>query len=517
MRHPLRLLLAAILALGICHLALLPPFEGFDETGHYSSLLQVADTGTLPRLGTARMAQEVEAYQRQGPMPYMLAAPGTHPTYRDFFAGPTTPRGMAASPRFAPGMLPNWQSQHPPLYYALLAPITWMTSGLALRDRLFWLRTASFLLAFAALCLAVRSNEQALPGSGLATALWPLLMPGWFPEMARLGNDSLACLLLVVAWSALLAIRRHDGDWRAWLLLGAALGLGILTKAYVIPIAIFCLIFLTFDRLWQRRPLAPLLACAGLVIGCGGIWPLWLVLQGLPATNDSALLAERGGLLAGLARHWSAGGMAHSLGSIVKSFVWSGSWSFGRPALLFYLPPLLLMALIGLGWLRGLFAAAAMPRENLWLPGLFILPLVAGLVAHSLLWLAMGQSGVTGGWYLHVLLAPMALLSAAALRATPMPAQPLAIACLAYALAFGAGLAWLQIGLFAGCVHLAPPSPVYEVDWGCALDAPLLFRRLAMLAHPGIGMAAGSAALLLLLAAVVVALRRQYGRNKAPA
>ncbi len=37
-RWCLLLLLAGIYLIGLAHIAVLPPFEGFDETGHYSYL-----------------------------------------------------------------------------------------------------------------------------------------------------------------------------------------------------------------------------------------------------------------------------------------------------------------------------------------------------------------------------------------------------------------------------------------------------------------------------------------------
>jgi hypothetical protein len=54
--------LAGHLLLGVAHVAILPPWEGFDETAHYSYLQQLADRGELPRLGTARMSTDVERY-----------------------------------------------------------------------------------------------------------------------------------------------------------------------------------------------------------------------------------------------------------------------------------------------------------------------------------------------------------------------------------------------------------------------------------------------------------------------
>ena len=44
-------LLLASLLIGLAHVAGLPPFEGIDETAHYSYIEQIAKTGTLPRVG----------------------------------------------------------------------------------------------------------------------------------------------------------------------------------------------------------------------------------------------------------------------------------------------------------------------------------------------------------------------------------------------------------------------------------------------------------------------------------
>lgn len=55
--------LAGHLLLGIGHIAFLPPWEGFDETAHYSSIQQIADAGILPRYDSARISRDVEEYK----------------------------------------------------------------------------------------------------------------------------------------------------------------------------------------------------------------------------------------------------------------------------------------------------------------------------------------------------------------------------------------------------------------------------------------------------------------------
>ena len=59
MRWILAALLLASLLMGLSHVAGLPPFEGIDETAHYSYIEQIAKTGTLPRFGD-KLRQDAE-------------------------------------------------------------------------------------------------------------------------------------------------------------------------------------------------------------------------------------------------------------------------------------------------------------------------------------------------------------------------------------------------------------------------------------------------------------------------
>jgi len=122
---PVRLALTfvvAALATGIGWLALLPPWESFDETAHFSSVQQMADTGTLPIFGKSFMSRDVVGYRQHLPMPYSSTPPFEENggiTYQRFFAAPVTDAAKLALeyPRgFVPSDQPNWQSQHPPLY-----------------------------------------------------------------------------------------------------------------------------------------------------------------------------------------------------------------------------------------------------------------------------------------------------------------------------------------------------------------------------------------------------------------
>src|SRR6185436_8013891 len=205
------LLLLSSLILGLAQAALLPPFEGFDEHGHYSYIQQVAETGHWPRLND-RMSKDVDDYLAVAPGPDSIPRQWSH---HQFFAAPATITATARDALPAP----------PPLYYYLQAPLYHATTTLSFAGQIFVLRAFSYLLAWAGLCImAIAALRGHIPERGalpvaLAIAAWPLLFPMWFPEMGRIGNDSLitifAALLSILVWRV-----AASGATRHYVLLG---------------------------------------------------------------------------------------------------------------------------------------------------------------------------------------------------------------------------------------------------------------------------------------------------------
>src|ERR1700719_1455185 len=193
-----RLILIAVPLVGIAHIALLPPWEGFDEYAHWSSIQQIADTHTLPYYGRAYISADVDAYA--GPMPYGTIVPFDktgRETYRGFRERGGRSVEVSAISRYRPGAVLNWQAQHPPLFYLLMTPVYEMTRGFGWVHHLFALRLAAWMLAVAGLAIGVIATTRMVgkeePAVGPIMAGFPFLIPQFFPEMARLGNDSL-CL-----------------------------------------------------------------------------------------------------------------------------------------------------------------------------------------------------------------------------------------------------------------------------------------------------------------------------------
>src|SRR5262245_31679291 len=261
MRWTSATLLLASLLIGLAHVAGLPPFEGFDETAHYSYIEQIAKAGTLPRVGD-KLRQDVQDFEE---FLEAVAGPSTVSLqYRNLFTADTKIikrlRQAVKEPRDPPptgkpGSKQNWQVQHPPFYYVLLTPAYLLSERWSLVGQLALLRGLSYLTAWLSLCLAVFVADKMFPAPGLgramiaAPALWPFVFPGWFPEMARIGNDGLVALLVACAVAVVTCapIRRSS----TWFLLGVICGLGALTKVTFLPFLAAIALMLLYWTWWR--------------------------------------------------------------------------------------------------------------------------------------------------------------------------------------------------------------------------------------------------------------------------
>ena len=418
-RYALAALVGGSLLLGLAQVALLPPFEGADETAHYSYIQQIAETGKWPRLGDST-SDEIDRYRALAPLPKSAGGPWT---YQNFFASSADTIAAArahihrprdASRPWTPGLGENWQAQHPPLYYLLLSLLYLATKSWSLIDQLFALRLFSYLVAWSAIGLAIatalrgrRGEPRTRTALVLAPALWPALFPMWFPEMARLGNDSLVAVMAALAWVSVICVHAEPLRMRNYLVLGAICGLGLLTKATMAPFVAVVAGYLVV-RLWMlhRAGVAKgrALACVAVffVAVClvAGWWyGLKLIETGnLLGSFETNRLDAAGGLLKGLQERGNVRDLLLGLLMTVLTFLWGGTWSFVMPALPLFAPFALLLLLLAAGWLAKIRRECT-PLDVL--PVVTAIVFFAALVRQTLVMIALVGPTLAAGWYLH--------------------------------------------------------------------------------------------------------------------
>ena len=510
-------LLAGAAILGAAHIALLPPWEGFDEEAHYSSVQQIAHRREVPERTTARISQVVVDYAGSAPMRYPVERRVIWPfTYRSFFEATddVVARGRLAAhaaPPEARGYVPsarwNWESQHPPLYYAALVPAYLLTSRKPLGTQLFVLRSVSYLFAWLALLIGIGACAGTFPPrngdttdrnwSILGIAAWPVLFPGWFPEMARLGNDSLCALVAAAVWWMTRRTLREGPTLRRTAALGVVLALGWLSKALFVPITAGLLAF-WLARAWRHGglravlALAPHVGVAGAVIAViAGWWYVdrWHRYGATFGLNELVALQERGGLVAGLHQHFTIGALGRFLASFVSRFAWPGTWSLARPEYVSLVPLVLLVVVAAAAYLWVVRRSRVTEPE--WLPVWLVAPLVLGFGQHMLVRIALtGEGSGFGGYYLHLLVAPLgaALGFAISFCWRRKATRALWIALSLYSVVFAIAMSWAQVLLFAGILSRSDARFYAGPErWPALFGVPEALGRLAVIAFPAIG------------------------------
>lgn len=548
LRDPIAWLLAAGFLAGLGHLFLTPPFEGFDETAHYASLQIVADEHRIPIYGKDSLSRDVADYMRAAPRAYAPGPPFEQNgglTYAEAFASPERIGAMRAavddaplaSRRYAPEGDPDWQAQHPPLAYVALSPVYLATKALDWKTHLFFIRLACFAAAMIGLAVGAVAARRHFPdraagaAAGLAIAAWPFYAPMFFPEMARLGNDSFCLFFMGLSWAVLLRLLNMPANAFAARLktaaaLGLLLGLGALTKAFFLPAtAGICLYLFLRDFFAAKRAGLTLVKAglkgaaaatilAGVFAALSGWWYLGKLLHegSLSGGNDFIMLKEKGDFAALLAQNFSIPLFTRRILSLYLGFVWAGTWSFAKL-------PFHSVAILGLGFSAIILAwIYSLYKDRLWLRAegapLFIVgPVVLGLVYHVLTQIAAGPDGIiTPGWYLHIFAVPLGLSIAIGARFLwlSLAGRAVVLGGLVFALFFGALAEFYQLTLFSGCSAKLGDDRAYH-PLACFGDIGTMWSRLDIIANPWGGTAAFILAAGAFAAAIYV--QRRFGRS----
>lgn len=443
------MLWACFVARGVFYSALLPLWEGYDEYSHFAYVEHVIAHGTLPVPKVARLSLGVADSLHRVPLPWMLRNRSSDTITHDAFwkLSPLEVR-MATRPRvvgsFAslrqedPEAEGLYESQQPPLYYWILSPFLRMASEWLLPSQVFLLRLVSILICSAAIPFGFAIARRVFSNRGLAAGAVAvaICMPEGLINFARVGNESLSVLVYtVLAWACLQLL--DDGpSLRATILIGAALGAGLLTKAYFLTaIPVVCIVFLLAARRSRTTllHLAGSLAIAAVVAG----WWYRFIYQ---ATGDLTGQLQSAGLRAvpwtdrvhaALHLNW-----LRALDIAALSHVWFGAWSFLQVRSwiyhVFYVVGIAAFAGLALLLLKRREASTIGDRKALGMLALFELAFSASLAYHVTLSQIGYNAPMTCGWYWYCLVFAETTLACAGLTAIlPRRARPWAAPSLA--------------------------------------------------------------------------------------
>ena len=423
---------------GVFYASVLPLWEGYDEYSHFAYVQHVSVHGSIPVPGISRISREVSASLALTPLPWTQKdlVPGAIP-YDDFWSLPPDVREtrIAALRKSGDPALREedvrgeklYESQQPPLYYWLMAPILGMAEHWSLPARVLLLRCASLLLCSLALPLGFAIARRVLGSAPLAICVVAavICMPEGMIDFARVGNESLALLLYTLLTYACVRMLDEGPNPRNSVLIGVALGCGLLTKAYFLTaIPAVCVAFALTLRgagsTWRRT--AVLLGASLSIAILSSFWWYRFIHH---VTGDFtgqiqsvAVVAfpwyER--LRVAWRVHWLA-----ALDTAMFSHIWFGGWSFLQVRSWIYhiFYAVGLVSVIGLMVisLRSRSGAPVANRTSLFMLGLLEACFCASLAYQVTLAQMVYGKPMTNGWYLYCLVFAEVILICAGLMA----------------------------------------------------------------------------------------------------
>jgi hypothetical protein len=260
-----------------------PLLQSPDELFHFDRIMASAHGHLAPDPGGINLSEGSAGAQNS----YLPAPQAKLPLLERFAVTPAPARStrlsydaMGGDTRSSKVNVPNYLTQHPPLYYAMLGGVTWLlpNSTSMPTDLLIWILTVLNILMMLPLPYLMYRSARVVVGENAiarAAAFLPLLVPGLAHSAASLNNDNLAIVIGAAVVALSLAAARGDRSARtAWWIAGLCVA-GSLTKSTVlfvlmlVPIAY--LIQAARLRLLPRRQ-----ALTALLMGAVGTAAWWV-------------------------------------------------------------------------------------------------------------------------------------------------------------------------------------------------------------------------------------------------
>ena len=405
--------------------AAIPLWEGWDEYAHFDYVRHLALDHTLPARN-APLSGEVAASLRLAPLPWTLKdyfSSVPHFTHDQYWRLPESDRaGMQRQLAALATDRAQWQEnpaltqyegQHPPAYYALMAAVYQPLRDRPLADRVWWLRFAGMLLASLVVPCTYLLARGAFgdPTCAIATAAVVTAMPGLMITIARVSNEALAVPVGAALLAAMSASKRRP------LVIGLLLGLALLTKAYFLTAALAVFVCLIVEA-WRNRSWTSardLLLVALPAAAIAGWWYIatWRATSSLSGEEHDVAFHRAGCgefLHAAASVNW-----LRVLDSNFNSHIWTGGWSYlGVRGWMYHAFALLALAgIAGALWTNCRRDAARRVNASQPVTRMIIVFLAAfalGLAYHAVTIYASHGLSAVNGWYIDSLVSGEAVL-----------------------------------------------------------------------------------------------------------
>lgn len=283
----LTILLAIFVAKGIAIAFIHVPFSGHDEVAHYAYLEIVATEHRMPVIPDLKEWQA--AYQATGADTADRMPASLWPYCRfvtddwNFCSLP-----QCTEPCYLQNLPPDYKigpngwiytANHPPLYYIIMTPLSWLSDGWSLTNQLYLLRLAAIPFGLLTVLFSYLAARALFPNDRFLAFTVPTFVafqPQISYEAAMLNNDILAIAFTSgVIWLVILGLRKRFPIWNV-VLIGFLYGLAMLSKNTSITAGAIVAFAMIAGLGWRNwRQWIPKGAIAALVAGLL-VWPWYL-------------------------------------------------------------------------------------------------------------------------------------------------------------------------------------------------------------------------------------------------
>ncbi len=299
----LYVLLLVFIAKGILFTLVFPAFTGHDEVAHYAYLRYVAVDHRVPIVPDLTKWREKQAKTPPNQDVGEDRMPGELYKYcryttPDWWCSPDDPRFPDGPKMVTLGgkYLPSgwvYTANHPPLYYMLMTPLYWASQSQSPEVQLYVMRLAAIPFGLLTVLFAFLTVRVLFPADQFLLMMVPAfvaLQPQISYESAMLNNDILAICVMSAILYVLARGLRNGFRWSTCVLVGALLGIGLISKTTTITAAPIIALAMIAGLGWRNVKEWVLKGAA--VIGVTGLfaWPwylfMWLQYHDLTALTQ---------------------------------------------------------------------------------------------------------------------------------------------------------------------------------------------------------------------------------------